>query len=53
VAEIREITTRNAGGVKQTRGNTDDLLKRANGLVTLVGQPVNGRSNGRAPRSGR
>ncbi len=29
VAEIRQITDRNASGVKQTRGGTDDLLRRA------------------------
>ena len=33
VTEIRAVTDRNAGGVKQTRGGTDDLLRRARALV--------------------
>ncbi len=54
VTEIREITDRNATGVKQTRGGTDDLLRRAQALVTLVKRPSQGRrANGRSPRSGR
>ena len=39
VGEIRQITDRNAAGVKQTRGGTDDLLRRAQALATLVDQP--------------
>ena len=33
VGEIRQITDRNASGVKQTRGGTDDLLRRAQALM--------------------
>lgn len=34
--DIREITDRNAHGVKETRGGTDDLLQRASALVSLT-----------------
>ena len=37
--EIREITDRNAHGVKETRGGTDDLLQRASALVSLTESP--------------
>jgi hypothetical protein len=33
VSEIRQITDRNAAGVKQTRGGTDDLRRRAQALA--------------------
>ena len=51
--EIRQITDRNASGVKQTRGGTDDLLRRAQALVTMVARPAERRSNGRPSRSTR
>ena len=50
LTEVRQITDRNAGGVKRTRGGTDDLLKRANALVALVERPTRRRSNGRTGR---
>jgi len=54
VAEIRTITDRNAAGVKQTRGGTDDLLKRAQALIAIVERPSHTRGgNGRAGRSHR
>jgi methyl-accepting chemotaxis protein len=54
VGEIRQITDRNAAGVKQTRGGTDDLRRRAQALVALVDQPSPARKpNGRPTRSGR
>jgi methyl-accepting chemotaxis protein len=54
VEEIRKITDRNASGVKQTRGGTDDLLRRAQALTALVERPAAGRgANGRSPRSRR
>ena len=54
VSEIRQITDRNAHGVKQTRGGTDDLLRRAQTLIALAGQPApSGRfGNGKAHRAG-
>jgi methyl-accepting chemotaxis protein len=55
VSEIRQITDRNSVGVKQTRGGTDDLRRRAQALAALVEQPAtpSRKTNGRAPRSGR
>ena len=54
VAEIRRITDRNAAGVKQTRGGTDDLLKRAQALTAIVERPSHARGgNGRPSRSHR
>jgi len=51
VAEIRQITDRNAAGVKQTRGGTDDLRRRAQALAALVDRPASSRkTNGRSPR---
>ena len=47
VGEVRQITDRNASGVKETRGGTEDLLRRAKALTALVQQP------GHAPRNGR
>ena len=48
------MTDRNASGVKQTRGGTDDLLRRARALATLVEEPKRARpGNGRPSRSGR
>ena len=50
LTEIRQVTQRNATGVKQTRGGTDDLLRRAQALGALVTGPAptargnNGRS---------
>ena len=38
VAEVREITERNASGVKRTRTSTDDLLRRAEVLTALAAQ---------------
>ena len=48
-AEIRQITDRNAAGVKQTRGGTDDLRRRAQALAALVDQPAPRKTNGRVP----
>ena len=54
IAEVRTITDRNASGVKQTRGGTDDLLRRAQALLAIVNRPSTARSgNGRASRSHR
>jgi methyl-accepting chemotaxis protein len=54
VAEVRQITDRNAAGVKQTRGGTDDLRRRAQALAALVNKPATPRkTNGRVHRSGR
>ena len=53
VSEIRQITDRNASGVKETRGGTDDLLRRAQALTALVERPAHVRPNGRAPRGHR
>ena len=55
VTEIRQITDRNSAGVKQTRGGTDDLRRRAQALAALVEQPAarTRKTNGRAPRAGR
>ena len=55
VSEIRQITDRNSAGVKQTRGGTDDLRRRAQALAALVEQPAapTRKTNGRAPRAGR
>ena len=47
VGEIRQITDRNATGVKQTRGGTEDLLRRAQALAALVERPAHARPNGR------
>ena len=44
LAELRQIADRNAGGVKRTRGGTDDLLRRANALIALVERPVRRRT---------
>jgi methyl-accepting chemotaxis protein len=51
LGEIRRITERNASGVKQTRGGTDDLVRRADALAALVARPTRRRANGRTPRS--
>ncbi len=54
IGEIRQITDRNAAGVKQTRGGTDDLRRRAQALAALVDRPASPRkTNGRVGRSGR
>ena len=57
VGEIRHITDRNASSVKQTRGGTEDLVRRAQALATLVEPPTpqrpNGRHNPRATRGNR
>ena len=55
LAEIREITDRNAHGVQATHGGTEDLLQRAEALLSITrgrgtraarsGKPANG--NGR------
>ena len=52
VGEIRQITDRNASGVKQTRGGTEDVLRRAQALAALVEQPAH-RPNGRGTRGSR
>ena len=41
--EVRRITDRNAAGVKQTRGGTDDLRRRAQALAALVDRPTQAR----------
>ena len=51
IGEIRQITDRNAAGVKQTRGGTDDLRRRAQALAALVDRPASRKTNGRVPRS--
>jgi hypothetical protein len=52
VAEVRQITDRNAAGVKQTRGGTDDLRRRAEALAALVDRPASSRkANGRVRSS--
>ena len=48
VGEIRQITDRNATGVKETRGGTEDLLRRAQALMALMNRPGHSRPNGRA-----
>ena len=55
IAEIRQITDRNAAGVKQTRGGTDDLRRRAQALAALVERSATSprKTNGRVTRSGR
>jgi len=60
VGQIREIADRNAVGVKQTRGGTEDLLRRTEALMAIVRRPSGqrpsdraARSNGRARRSSR
>jgi methyl-accepting chemotaxis protein len=54
VGEIREITDRHIAGVKQTRGDTTELLRRAEVLSALVDRPGPARrSNGRPQRSSR
>jgi methyl-accepting chemotaxis protein len=54
MGEIRKITDRNASGAKQTRGGTDDLMRRAQALINLMDRPSHGRSgNGRSTRSTR
>jgi methyl-accepting chemotaxis protein len=53
VGEIRQITDRNASGVRETRGGTADLLRRAQSLTALVERPVHDRPNGRRPRGSR
>ena len=53
VGEIRQITDRNANGVKETRGGTEDVLRRAQALLALMDRQGHTRPNGRAPRSGR
>jgi len=51
VGEIRQITDRNAAGVKQTRGGTDDLRRRAQALAALVERPAQARKpNGTRPQ---
>jgi methyl-accepting chemotaxis protein len=51
VNEVRRITDRNAAGVKQTRGGTDDLRRRAQALAALVDRPAPARKpNGSRPQ---
>ncbi len=51
--EVRQITDRNMSGVKRTRGDTEDLRRRAKALVSLVEVPGRRRptTNGRAHRT--
>ena len=49
LADIRRITERNAAGVKQTRGGTNDLLRQAEALSSSMNRaastrPTNGRT---------
>jgi methyl-accepting chemotaxis protein len=54
LGEIRRITDRNASGVKQTRGGTDDLRRHAQALLNLMDRPSPARAtNGRSTRSSR
>jgi methyl-accepting chemotaxis protein len=54
IGEVRKITDRNASGVKQTRGGTDDLMRHAQALVNLMKRPSHAKnSNGRSTRSAR
>jgi methyl-accepting chemotaxis protein len=50
LAEVREVTDRNARGVQQTRTNTADLLRQAEALNAMVERDAAGssRSNGRS-----
>jgi len=52
--QVREITDRNAHGVQETRGGTNDLLQRATALVSMAERSTgrHARGNG-ANRSGR
>jgi methyl-accepting chemotaxis protein len=36
LAEVRRITERNTGGVRDTRNNTADLLRNAESLTTIM-----------------
>ena len=51
IGEIRQMTDRNAAGVKQTRGGTDDLRRRAQALAALVDRPQGRKGNGRPHRT--
>jgi methyl-accepting chemotaxis protein len=52
LGEVRRIAERNASGVKQTRGGTDDLVRRADAFVSRVQAPPRRRgTNGRTPRT--
>ena len=48
LGEIREITERNASGVRRTRGSSDDLLRRAGTLTALFSRTGRRGRNGRA-----
>ena len=50
LAEVRQVTDRNARGVQQTRTNTADLLRQAEALNAMVERDAAGssRSNGRS-----
>ena len=39
LGEIRKIGERHVSGVKQTRGGTTDLLRRADALTSLISRP--------------
>ena len=50
LGDIRQVTERNAGGVRRTRGGTKDLLKRTAALTARVAPP-SARPGKRRPRS--
>ena len=51
VRDIRRISDRNASGVKKTRGNTTELLTRAETLRTLMSETRRRSNGGRARTS--
>ena len=51
IGEVREITDRNIRGVRQTKGSSADLLRRAQDLASMFERPATTPSaNGRASR---
>jgi methyl-accepting chemotaxis protein len=52
LAEIRQITQRNAEGVSRTRGGTADLIEQARALTGLMNTPQSRSSNGRNGKHG-
>ena len=50
IGEVREITERNASGVKRTRTSTDDLLRRAEALTNLATRTAPPRARARSGR---
>src|SRR6185295_1342557 len=51
LAEIRRITERNASGVRNARGGTDGLVRRADRLAALVAPPARRRASVRGHKS--